>query len=85
MDSKNIFEVNYMGYSYTFNRNPEDTIEDFYNISWIAAKQMPKNQKEFEKAQQMAIIWYYQHKYQCSYPQLLKKSLQEIDLLSMDL
>ena len=85
MESKNIIEVNYMGYSYTFNRNSEDTIEDFYNISWITAKQMPKNQKEFEKSQQMATLWYYQHKYQCSYPQLLKKSLQEIDLLSMDL
>ena len=54
-----ILEINYMGNTYTFNRNMEDTIEDFYHISWLTAKQQPKNNKDFEKANSNAILWYY--------------------------
>jgi hypothetical protein len=81
----NILEINYMGVTYTFNRNHEDTLEDFHNISWLTAKQMPKSVKEFEKASQLAILWYYQQKYQCQYSQILQKNISELDLLSIDL
>ncbi len=78
-------EINYMGYTYTFKKNPEDTPEDFQNISWLIAKQKPKNTKEFEKATQLATLWYYQKKYNCSYSSILQNSLKEIDLISVEL
>jgi hypothetical protein len=80
-----ILEINYMGNTYTFTRNMEDTVEDFYHISWLTAKQQPKNNKEFEKANLNAILWYYQQKYQCSYSQTLQKSIQKLDDLSIEL
>lgn len=83
--SINILEINYMGITYTFNRNPEDTVEDFHNISWLTAKQIPKTTKEFEKASQLAVLWYYQQKYQCEYSHVLQKNISELDLLSVDL
>jgi hypothetical protein len=79
------FEINYLGNTYTFQHNTEDTMEDFYNISWLVAKQQPKNSKEFEKATQNATLWYYQHKYQCQYSSILQKTIQELDNLSIDL
>jgi hypothetical protein len=81
----NILEINYMGVTYTFNRNLEDTPEDFHNISWLTAKQMPKTTKEYEKANQLAILWYYQQKYRCEYSQILQKNISEIDLISIEL
>jgi hypothetical protein len=78
-------EINYMGYSYTFKKQPEDTMEDFHHISWLIAKQTPKNSKEFDKAQQLAFLWYYQKKYQCGYSPIIQNSLKELDLLSIDL
>ena len=81
----NTLEINYMGYTYTMTRNPEDTLEDFHNISWLIAKQKPKNEKEYDKASQLAILWYYQKKYKCSYSPLLQKTLKELDVLSLDL
>jgi hypothetical protein len=83
--TSNILEINYMGVTYTFNRNLEDTLEDFHNISWLTAKQMPKTSKEFEKASQLAILWYYQQKYRCEYSSILQKNISDIDLLSVDL
>ncbi len=80
-----LLEINYMGATYTFKRNFEDTPEDFHHISWLIAKQQPKTIKEIEKATQLATLWYYQKKYQCSYSNILQNSLKEIDLISMDL
>ena len=85
MTTINTFEINYMGNTYTFNYNHEDTPEDFYNISWLIAKQQPRNPKEFEKATQMANLWYYQQKYKCSYSGILQKNIQELDNLSIEL
>ncbi len=84
-DNTNILEINYMGITYTFNRNQEDTLEDFHNISWLTAKQTPKTAKEYEKAQQLAILWYYQQKYRCEYSSILQKNISELDLISIDL
>ena len=81
----NTFEIHYLGNTYTFNYNQEDTPEDFYNISWLTAKQQPRNPKEFEKASQMANLWYYQQKYKCSYSSILQKNIQELDNLSIEL
>lgn len=78
-------EINYMGYTYTFKKNPEDTYEDFYNISWVTAKQKPKNQKEFEKASQLATMWHYQKKYKCSYSNMLQSTLKELDIYGLEL
>ena len=83
--SQRFIEINYMGTTYTFTKNPEDTQEDFWNISWLIAKQQPKNSKEYEKAMQNATIWYYQSKYQCQYSSILQKNIQELDDLSLDL
>jgi hypothetical protein len=81
----NSLEISYMGYTYTFKRNPEDTPEDFHNISWLIAKQKPKNQKEMEKATLLATMWSYQKKYKCSYSNMIQSSLKEIDIFSIDL
>ncbi len=83
--TQRFIEINYMGTTYTFTKNPEDTQEDFWNISWLVAKQQPKNSKEYEKSMQNAIIWYYQSKYQCQYSSILQKNIQELDDLSLDL
>ncbi len=80
-----LLEINYMGATYTFKRNMEDTPEDFHHISWLIAKQQPKSLKEIEKATQLATLWYYQKKYQCSYSNILQNTLKELDLISMDL
>ena len=85
MSTSNIIEINYFGNTYTFHRNMEDTIEDFHHISWLTAKQQPKNSKEFEKATQLATLWYYQQKYQCQYSSIIQKNIEELDLLSLDL
>ena len=78
-------EINYMGITYTFKKNCEDTNEDFYHISWLIAKQKPKNTKDIEKATQLATLWYYQKKYQCKYSNILQNLLKDLDLLSLDL
>jgi hypothetical protein len=81
----NTFEINYIGNTYTFNYNTEDTPEDFYHICWLIAKQQPRNPKEFEKASQTANLWYYQQKYKCRYSGVLQKNIQELDNLSIEL
>jgi hypothetical protein len=78
-------EINYMGYTYTLKRNPEDTPEDFYNISWLIAKQKPKTIKEIEKATQLATMWYYQKKYNCKYSNIIQNYIKDIDMISMEL
>jgi hypothetical protein len=78
-------EINYMGVTYTFKRNHEDTVEDFYHISWLIAKQKPRTQKELEKMTQLATMWYYQKKYQCTYSPIMQTVLKELDLISFDL
>ena len=78
-------EINYMGMTYTFHKNKENTLEDFYNISWLTAKQLPKNAKDLQKASQLAILWYYQKKYNCKYSSIIQKSLEDIDLISIEL
>ncbi len=81
----NSLEISYMGYTYTFKRNPEDTTEDFHNISWLIAKQKPKNPKEKKKATLLATMWHYQKKYKCSYSNMIQSSLKELDVFSIDL
>jgi hypothetical protein len=78
-------EISFMGYTYTFKKNPEDTYEDFYNISWLTAKQKPKNQKEIEKASQLATMWHYQKKYKCTYSTMLQSTLRELDVYATEL
>jgi hypothetical protein len=85
MSDSDTLEINYIGYTYTFKKNCEDTLEDFHHISWLIAKQQPRTLKEFDKAHQLANIWYYQKKYKCGYSYILQNSIKDLDLLSLDL
>lgn len=78
-------ELKYKNITYNFERNPEDTPEDFYHICWLTVKQEPTTSKDFEHKHQMAIMWYYQKKYKCKYSDYIQKDLKKLGLLSYEL
>jgi len=84
MENPDQTEINYMGSTYTFQRKFYETSEDFHHISWLTAKQLPKNPTEIKKARQMAQMWYNQKKYRCRYAESLQTELSKLDLISVD-
>jgi|UniRef100_A0A6C0E7X2 hypothetical protein len=84
MSEQEQIEINYLGHVYTFYKKEYHTAEDFYHISWLIAKQLPKTEEEVKKATQLATMWYNQKKYNCRYAESLQPSLSKLDSLSVD-
>lgn len=77
-------EISYMGIVYNFKKKSYHTPEDFYHISWLTAKQLPKTEEEIKKANQLATMWYNQKKYNCRYAETIQITLKKLDSLSVD-
>lgn len=84
MENQDQIEINYLGNVYTFHRKPYQTPEDFNHISWLIAKQLPKNSTEIAKAKQLATMWYNQKKYNCRYADSLQNEIAKLNTLSVD-